>query len=53
MSFIMSTQSATDLSNLLEKVNIATTAEIYDVVILKWINIAYRNPKTPKNVRKS
>jgi len=38
-------------TNLLEEVHIATTAEIYDAVILKWINIAYRNPKTPKNVK--
>ena len=26
---------------------------IYDAVILKWINIAYRNPKIPKNVNKT
>lgn len=41
----------TEAINILEKVNIATTAEIYDAIILKWINIAYRNPKTPKNVK--
>ncbi|MCW3138281.1 MAG: DNA methyltransferase, partial [Methanophagales archaeon] len=41
----------TETTNLLEKVHVATTAEIYDAVILKWINIAYRNPKIPKNVK--
>ena len=41
----------TEARSLLEKVHIATTAEIYDAIILKWINIAYRNPKMPKNVK--
>lgn len=41
----------TEAINLLQKVNIATTAEIYDAIIVKWINIAYRNPKTAKNVK--
>lgn len=41
----------TEATNLLKKVNIATTAEIYDATILKWINIAYRNPKIQKNVK--
>ncbi len=41
----------TEATNLLKEVHIATTAEIYDAVILKWINMAYRNSKTPKTVK--
>ncbi len=41
----------TEAISLLQKEKVATTAEIYDIVILKWINIAYRNPKIPKSVK--